>query len=36
MKLIGGDGIETLLPPMIVLEQAIYGTRFMPDTKQHI
>ena len=34
-KLIG-EGFEPVIPPVLVREQALYGTGFLPDTEQQI
>jgi seryl-tRNA synthetase len=31
-----GDGFEPVVPPVLVREQALYGTGFLPDTEQQI
>ena len=36
MDLLGGHGFEPVIPPVLVREQALYGTGFLPDTEQQI
>src|ERR1700678_1186289 len=31
-----GKGFEPVIPPVLVREQALYGTGFLPDTEQQI
>jgi seryl-tRNA synthetase len=31
-----GEGFEPVIPPVLVREQALYGTGFLPDTEQQI
>jgi seryl-tRNA synthetase len=33
---LGGEGFEPVIPPVLVREQALYGTGFLPDTEQQI
>ena len=35
-ELLGGHGFEPVLPPVLVREEALYGTGFLPDTEQQI
>ena len=32
----GGHGFEPVIPPVLVREEALYGTGFLPDTEQQI
>ena len=36
LELLGGHGFEPVMPPVLVREQALYGTGFLPDTEQQI
>jgi seryl-tRNA synthetase len=36
LELLGDEGFEPVLPPVLVREQALYGTGFLPDTEQQI
>jgi seryl-tRNA synthetase len=36
MELLMGHGFEPVIPPVLVREQALYGTGFLPDTEQQI
>jgi seryl-tRNA synthetase len=36
MELLSGDGFEPVIPPVLVREEAMYGTGFLPDTEQQI
>ena len=36
LELLGGKGFEPVLPPVLVREEALYGTGFLPDTEQQI
>ena len=36
MTKLRGHGFEPVLPPVLVREQALYGTGFLPDTEQQI
>jgi len=36
MDLLGGHGFEPVIPPVLVREEALYGTGFLPDTEQQI
>jgi seryl-tRNA synthetase len=36
MEVLGGHGFEPVVPPVLVREQALYGTGFLPDTEQQI
>jgi seryl-tRNA synthetase len=36
MELLGGHGFEPIIPPVLVREEALYGTGFLPDTEQQI
>ncbi len=33
---LGGHGFEPVIPPVLVREEALYGTGYMPDTEQQI
>jgi seryl-tRNA synthetase len=33
---VGAQGFEPVIPPVLVREQALYGTGFLPDTEQQI
>jgi len=33
---LGGHGFEPVIPPVLVREQALFGTGFLPDTEQQI
>jgi seryl-tRNA synthetase len=36
MELLGPKGFEPVIPPVLVREEALYGTGFLPDTEQQI
>jgi seryl-tRNA synthetase len=36
MEKLAGHGFEPVIPPVLVREQALYGTGFLPDTEQQI
>jgi len=36
MELLGGHGFTPVIPPILVREEALYGTGFLPDTEQQI
>ena len=36
MDKLSGEGLEPVIPPVLVREQALYGTGFLPDTEQQI
>src|SRR3954471_12361950 len=36
MEVLRGHGFEPVLPPVLVREEALYGTGFLPDTEQQI
>jgi seryl-tRNA synthetase len=36
LDVLGGYGFEPVIPPVLVREQALYGTGFLPDTEQQI
>ena len=36
LDLLGGKGFEPVIPPVLVREEALYGTGFLPDTEQQI
>jgi seryl-tRNA synthetase len=36
MEVLRGHGFEPVVPPVLVREQALYGTGFLPDTEQQI
>ena len=36
MERLRADGFEPVIPPVLVREQALYGTGFLPDTEQQI
>src|SRR3954464_1641079 len=36
MEVLGGYGFEPVVPPVLVREDALYGTGFLPDTEQQI
>jgi seryl-tRNA synthetase len=36
MRRLVGDGFEPVIPPVLVREQALYGTGYLPDTEQQI
>ncbi|HWI23137.1 MAG TPA: serine--tRNA ligase [Baekduia sp.] len=36
MDKLAGHGFETVIPPVLVREEALYGTGFLPDTEQQI
>ena len=36
LELLGGHGFEPVIPPVLVREEALYGTGFLPDTEQQI
>jgi seryl-tRNA synthetase len=36
MDMLGGHGFEPVIPPVLVREEALYGTGFLPDTEQQI
>ena len=33
---LGGHGFEPVIPPVLVREEALFGTGFLPDTEQQI
>src|SRR5215217_1533976 len=35
-EVLGGYGFEPVVPPVLVREEALYGTGFLPDTEQQI
>jgi seryl-tRNA synthetase len=36
MELLSGKGFEPVIPPVLVREEPLYGTGFLPDTEQQI
>ena len=36
LDVLGGYGFEPVIPPVLVREEALYGTGFLPDTEQQI
>ena len=36
LELLSGKGFEPVIPPVLVREEALYGTGFLPDTEQQI
>src|SRR5215217_4703808 len=36
LELLGGRGFEPVVPPVLVREEALFGTGFLPDTEQQI
>ena len=36
LEVLGGKGFEPVVPPVLVREEALYGTGFLPDTEQQI
>jgi seryl-tRNA synthetase len=36
MEQLGGQGFEPVIPPVLVREEALYGTGFLPDTEQQL
>jgi seryl-tRNA synthetase len=36
LEVVGGHGFEPVIPPVLVREEALYGTGFLPDTEQQI
>jgi seryl-tRNA synthetase len=36
LELLGDKGFEPVIPPVLVREEALYGTGFLPDTEQQI
>ena len=36
LELLGGYGFEPVVPPVLVREEALFGTGFLPDTEQQI
>ena len=36
MEVLGGHGFEPVVPPVLVREEALFGTGFLPDTEQQI
>ncbi len=36
LDLLGGHGFQPVVPPVLVREEALYGTGFLPDTEQQI
>ncbi len=36
LELLSGHGFEPVVPPVLVREQALFGTGFLPDTEQQI
>src|SRR5436305_14374518 len=36
LEVLGGHGFEPVVPPVLVREEALYGTGFLPDTEQQI
>ena len=36
LELLAGEGFEPVIPPVLVREEAMYGTGFLPDTEQQI
>ncbi len=36
LEVLGGHGFEPVVPPVLVREEALFGTGFLPDTEQQI
>ena len=36
LEVLGGKGFEPVVPPVLVREEALFGTGFLPDTEQQI
>jgi seryl-tRNA synthetase len=36
LEVLGGHGFEPVIPPILVREEALFGTGFLPDTEQQI
>jgi seryl-tRNA synthetase len=36
LELLGGKGFEPVIPPVLVREEALYGTGMLPDTEQQL
>ena len=36
LELVGEEGFEPVIPPVLVREEALFGTGFLPDTEQQI
>jgi seryl-tRNA synthetase len=36
MEVLGGHGFEPVIPPVLVREEALYGTGMLPDTEQQL
>jgi seryl-tRNA synthetase len=36
LELLAGEGFEPVIPPVLVREEALFGTGFLPDTEQQI
>jgi seryl-tRNA synthetase len=36
IEVLGGHGFEPVIPPVLVREEALFGTGFLPDTEQQI
>jgi seryl-tRNA synthetase len=36
LEVLGAEGFEPVVPPVLVREEALYGTGFLPDTEQQI
>jgi seryl-tRNA synthetase len=36
LELLRGEGFEPVIPPVLVRDEALYGTGFLPDTEQQI
>src|SRR5918997_2336056 len=36
LELLGGHGFEPVVPPVLVREEALFGTGMLPDTEQQI
>jgi len=36
LELLGGKGFEPVIPPVLVREEALFGTGFLPDTEQQL
>src|SRR5215210_7959326 len=36
LEVLGGHGFEPVVPPVLVREEALYGSGFLPDTEQQI
>src|SRR5215210_8219141 len=36
MDVLSGHGFEPVIPPVLVREEALFGTGFLPDTEQQI